>query len=101
LNSLQEDHTYLSDKYNTLYHTTSQKLAARATELTTCERQVESLAAELYDAHEAAVSQSAEILRLQSALDAHELKKQIGPCCAPSLRARRTICVTSRQPAPS
>jgi len=64
LNSLQEDHAYLSDKYNTLYHTTSQKLAARAAELTACERPVESLTAELYDAHEAAVSKSAEILCL-------------------------------------
>ena len=75
LNSLQEDHAYLSDKYNALYHTTSQKLAARATELTTCERQVESLTAELYDEHEAAVSQSAEVLRLRFALDAHEAEE--------------------------
>ena len=72
LNTLQEDHAHLPDKYNTLSHTTSQKLAARAAELTARERHVESLAAELYDAHEAAVSHSVEVLRLQSALDAHE-----------------------------
>jgi len=60
------------DKNNALSHTTFQKLAAQAAELTARERQVESLTAELYDAHEAAVSHSAEVLRLQFALDAHE-----------------------------
>jgi mitotic spindle assembly checkpoint protein MAD1 len=38
-------------------------------ELTTRERQVESLTAELHAAHEAATAHSAEVLRLQSALD--------------------------------
>ncbi len=54
-----------------LSHTTSRKLAAQATELTTHERQVESLTTELHEAHEAAASHGAEVLRLQSTLDAH------------------------------
>ena len=41
LNTFKEDHAYLPDKYDALSHTTSQKLAARAAELTVHERQVE------------------------------------------------------------
>jgi seryl-tRNA synthetase len=66
LNALQEDHTDLQDKFNTLSHTTSQKLAAQAADLTGHEHQVESLTTELCEAHEAATTHSAEVLRLQS-----------------------------------
>jgi len=71
LNALQEDHADLQDKYDALSHTTSQKLATQTAELTAREHQVESLTAELREAHEAAASHSAEVLRLQSELDAH------------------------------
>ena len=70
MNTLQEDHGDLQDKYNSLSHTTTQKLAAQAAELTARERQVGSLSAELHSAQEAAATHSAEVLRLQSALDA-------------------------------
>jgi mitotic spindle assembly checkpoint protein MAD1 len=69
LNALQEDHADLKDKFDSLSHTTSQKLAAQAADLTGREHQVESLTAELREAHEAATTHSAEVLRLQSALD--------------------------------
>jgi mitotic spindle assembly checkpoint protein MAD1 len=69
LSTLQEDHADLNDKYDALSHTTTQKLAAQAADLTARERQVESLSAELHSAHEAAATHSAEVLRLQSALD--------------------------------
>ncbi|KAH9987053.1 spindle assembly checkpoint component Mad1 [Russula vinacea] len=71
LSTLQEDHADLNDKYDALSHATTQKLAAQAAELTARERQVESLSAELHSAHEAAATHSAEVLRLQSALDAN------------------------------
>jgi mitotic spindle assembly checkpoint protein MAD1 len=71
LSTLQEDHADLKDTYDALSHTTTQKLAAQAAELTARERQVESLSAELHSAHEAAATHSAEVLRLQAALDAH------------------------------
>ena len=70
MGTLQEDHADLKDKYDALSHTTTQKLAAQAAELTARERQAESLSTELRSAHEAAATHSAEILRLQSALDA-------------------------------
>ena len=70
-NARQEDHAD-QDKYDSLSHTTSRKLAAQAAELTMRERQVGSLTAELHEAHEAAASHGAEVLRLQSALDAHD-----------------------------
>jgi mitotic spindle assembly checkpoint protein MAD1 len=70
LSTLQEDHADLKDKYDALSHSTTQKLAAQAAELTARERQAESLSTELRSAHEAAATHSAEILRLQSALDA-------------------------------
>jgi seryl-tRNA synthetase len=66
LNALQEDHANLQDKFNTLSHTTSQKLAAQAMDLTGHEHQVESLTAKLCEAHEAATTHSAEVLHLQS-----------------------------------
>ncbi|KAH9957583.1 hypothetical protein BC827DRAFT_1224448 [Russula dissimulans] len=71
LGTLQEEHADLQDKYDALSHTTSQKLATQAAELTSRERQVDALSAELHEAHEAATSRSAEVLRLQSSLDAH------------------------------
>jgi mitotic spindle assembly checkpoint protein MAD1 len=71
LGTLQEEHSDLQDKYDALSHATSQKLATQAAELTSRERQVDSLSAELREAHEAATSRSAEVLRLQSSLDAH------------------------------
>lgn len=70
LNTLTEDHADLQDKYDALSHSTSQKLAAQAAQLTAHEHQVESLSAELREAHAAAASRSAEVLRLQSAVDA-------------------------------
>lgn len=69
MNTLQEDHADLQDKYDSLSHTTTQKLAAQAAELTARERQVGSLSAELHSAQEAAATHSAEVLRLQSDLD--------------------------------
>ena len=72
MNALQEDHADLQDKYDALSHTTSQKLATQAAELARRSHQVESLTTELHEAHEAAASHSAEVLRLQSALDAHD-----------------------------
>ena len=69
LNTLQEDHADLQDKYDSLSHTTTQKLAVQAAELMARERQVESLSAELHSAQEAATTHSAEVLRLKSALD--------------------------------
>jgi hypothetical protein len=97
LNALKEDHADLQDKYDALSHTTSQKLANQAAELTAHERRVESLTTEVHEAHEAAASDSAKVLRLQSSLDAYDTKrkKQAGPCCVLSLRARRDIHVTS------
>lgn len=70
MSTLQEDHADLQDKYTSLSHTTAQKLAAQAAELTARERQVESLSAELHSAQEVATTHSAEVLRLQSTLDA-------------------------------
>ncbi len=70
MNTLQEDHADLQDKYDSLSHSTTQKLAAQAAELTARERQVESLSAELHSTQEAAATHSAEVLHLQSALDA-------------------------------
>ncbi|KAH8996032.1 MAD-domain-containing protein [Lactarius akahatsu] len=70
LSVLKEDYADLQDKLNALSHTTSQKLAAQAAELTSCEHQVDSLSAELRASHDAAAAHSAEALRLQSALDA-------------------------------
>ena len=72
MNALQEDHADLQDKFDALSHTTSQKLAIQAAELTARERQVESLTTELHEAHKAAAGHSAEVLRLQSTLDAHD-----------------------------
>ena len=71
MSTLQEDHADLQDKYDALSHTTTQKLATQAAELTARERQVESLSAELHSTQEVATSHSAEVLHLQSALDAH------------------------------
>ncbi|KAH9023363.1 MAD-domain-containing protein, partial [Lactarius hengduanensis] len=70
LSALKEDYADLQDKLDALSHTTSQKLAAQAAELTSRERQVDSLSAELRASHDAAAAHSAEALRLQSALDA-------------------------------
>ena len=70
LSGLQEDHADLQDKYDSISHTTTQKLAAQAAELMARERQVESLSSELHSAQEAAATHSSEVLRLQSALDA-------------------------------
>jgi mitotic spindle assembly checkpoint protein MAD1 len=70
LNTLQEDHADLQDKYDSLSHTTTKRLASQSAELTARERQVESLSAELHSAQEAAATHSAEVLHLQSALDA-------------------------------
>ncbi|KAH9031164.1 MAD-domain-containing protein [Lactarius hengduanensis] len=64
------DYADLQDTLDTLSHTTSQKLAAQAAELTSRERQVDSLSVELRASHDAAAAHSAEVLRLQSALDA-------------------------------
>ena len=69
---LQEDHADLQDKYDTLSHTTTQKSATQSAELTARERQVESLSAELRSAQEAAATHGAEVLRLQSTLDAQK-----------------------------
>ncbi|KAH9021960.1 MAD-domain-containing protein [Lactarius pseudohatsudake] len=66
----EKDYADLQDKLDALSHTTSQKLAAQAAELTARERQVDSLSAELRASHDAAAAHSAEALRLQSALDA-------------------------------
>jgi seryl-tRNA synthetase len=66
LNALQEDHANLQDKFNTLSHTTSQKLATQAVDLNRHEHQVELLTTELCEAHEAATTHSAEVLHLQS-----------------------------------
>jgi len=71
LGTLQEEHADLQDKHDALSHATSQKLATQAAELSSRERQVDSLSAELREAHEAATSRSAEVLRLQSSLDTH------------------------------
>ncbi|KAN0114199.1 Spindle assembly checkpoint component Mad1 [Russula decolorans] len=70
LSTLQEGHADLQDKYDSISHTTAQKLSAQAAELTARERQVESLSAELHSAQEAAANHSSEVLHLQSALDA-------------------------------
>ncbi|KAH9165311.1 MAD-domain-containing protein [Lactarius sanguifluus] len=70
LSALKEDYADLQDKLDALSHTTSQKLAAQAAELTSRERQVDSLSAELRASHDAAAAHTAEALRLQSALDA-------------------------------
>ncbi|KAH9021777.1 MAD-domain-containing protein [Lactarius pseudohatsudake] len=70
LSTLKEDCADLQDKLDALSHTTSQKLAAQAAELTSRERQVDSLSAELRASHDAAAAHSAEALCLQSALDA-------------------------------
>jgi mitotic spindle assembly checkpoint protein MAD1 len=70
LSTLQEDHVDLQDKFDALSHTTSQKLAAQAAGLTAYECQVESLSSQLREAHAEAASHTAEVLRLQSALDA-------------------------------
>ncbi|KAH9979345.1 hypothetical protein BGW80DRAFT_1455049 [Lactifluus volemus] len=70
LNTLREDHADLQDKHDSLSHSTTQRLAAQAAELTAYERQVDSLSAELREAHAKATSQGAEVLRLQSLLDA-------------------------------
>ncbi|KAH8991756.1 MAD-domain-containing protein [Lactarius hatsudake] len=70
LSALKEDYADLQDKLDALSHTTSQKLAAQAAELTSRERQVDSLSTELRASHDAAAAHSAEALRLQSALDA-------------------------------
>ncbi|KAH9165006.1 MAD-domain-containing protein [Lactarius sanguifluus] len=70
LSALKEDHADLQDQLDALSHTTSQQLAAQAAELTSRERQVDSLSAELRASHDAAAAHSAEALRLQSALDA-------------------------------
>ncbi|KAI9452687.1 MAD-domain-containing protein [Lactarius psammicola] len=72
LSTLKEDYADLQDKLDALSHSTSQKLAAQAAELTSRERQVDSLSAELRASHDAAAAHSAEALRLQSALDAQE-----------------------------
>ncbi|KAI9510349.1 MAD-domain-containing protein [Russula earlei] len=71
LSTLQEECADLQDKYDALSHSTSQRLAAQFAELASRESQVESLSAELREAHEAATSHSAEVLRLQTSLDAH------------------------------
>ena len=70
LSTLREDYADLQDKLDALSHSTSQKLAVQAAELTSRERQVDSLSAELRASHDAAAAHSAEVLRLQSALDA-------------------------------
>ena len=70
LSTLKEDYADLQDKLNALSHSTSHKLATQAAELTSRELQVESLSAELRASHDAATTHSAEVLRLQSALDA-------------------------------
>jgi mitotic spindle assembly checkpoint protein MAD1 len=70
LSTLEEGHADLQDKYDSLTHTTTQKLAAQAAELTARERQVDSLSTELHSVQEAATTHSAEVLRLQSTLDA-------------------------------
>lgn len=70
MNTLQEDHADLQDKYDSLSHTTTQKLAVQAAELTARERQVDSLSAELHSVREEATTHSAEVLRLKSVLDA-------------------------------
>jgi mitotic spindle assembly checkpoint protein MAD1 len=71
LGTFKEDRADLQDKHDSLSHTTSQKLATQAAELTAREHQVESLSAQLREAHEAAAAHSTEALRLQSSLDAH------------------------------
>ena len=60
----------MQDKLDALSHSTSQKLAAQAAELTSREHQVDTLTAELRASQDAAALHSAEVLRLQSALDA-------------------------------
>jgi len=70
LSTLKEEHADLKDTYDALSHSTTQKLATQAAELTARERQAEALSAELHSAHEAAATHGAEILRLQTALDA-------------------------------
>jgi mitotic spindle assembly checkpoint protein MAD1 len=71
LSTLKEDYADLQDKLDSLTHTTSQKLATQAAELTSREHQVDTLTAELRASQDAAALHSAEALRLQSALDAH------------------------------
>ncbi len=74
--TFEEDHANLQGKYDSISHTTSQKLAAPAAEPIACERQIKSsspLTAEAHEAHEAAASHSAEVLRLQSALGSHHV----------------------------
>jgi hypothetical protein len=61
-----EDRADLQDKCDTILHTSSPKLTALATELTTREQQVESLTAELHEVHETATSHSAKALRMMS-----------------------------------
>ncbi|KAH9165300.1 mitotic checkpoint protein-domain-containing protein [Lactarius sanguifluus] len=76
LSALKEDYADLQDKVDALSHTTSQKLAAQAAELTSRERQVDSLSAELRASHDAAAAHSAEALRLQSAdLSRHDAEE--------------------------
>ncbi|KAI0294902.1 mitotic checkpoint protein-domain-containing protein [Multifurca ochricompacta] len=70
LSILQEDHVDLQDKYDSLSHSTSQKIATQAAELTSLSHQVESLSVNLREAYAASETHSAEVLRLQSALDA-------------------------------
>ena len=70
LSTLKEDYADLQDKLDALSHSTSQKLAAQAAELTSREHQVDTLTAELRASQDAAALHSAEVLRLQSALDA-------------------------------
>ena len=69
LSTLKEDYADLQDKLDALSHSTSQKLAAQAAELTSREHQVVTLTAELRASQDAAAAHSAEALRLQSALD--------------------------------
>jgi hypothetical protein len=60
--TFEEDQADLQDKYDLIFHTTSQKLAAPAAELTSCERQVESSLTPhrhvgLHDVHESRIPQ--------------------------------------------